>query len=74
MFWAPSHPSFDAADAEVVMATLGPVNPSRRISLLLLGGGDGGAAMVALKYPMIDVLQVGRWKGIAICARCFCSH
>ncbi|CAK9046801.1 Spermidine synthase (SPDSY) (Putrescine aminopropyltransferase) [Durusdinium trenchii] len=38
-----------------MMASLGP-SPLRKV--LVLGGGDGGVATVALKYPMVELLQV----------------
>ena len=40
-----------------MMASLGP-SPLRKV--LVLGGGDGGVATVALKYPMVELLQACR--------------
>lgn len=45
---------YHEAMVHVAMAQLGP-NAQR---VLLLGGGDGGAASLALKYPEVEVLQV----------------
>ncbi|CAK9012562.1 unnamed protein product [Durusdinium trenchii] len=46
---------YHEALVHVMMASLGP-SPLRKV--LVLGGGDGGVATVALKYPMVELLQV----------------